>query len=127
MTNKYLFTSESVTEGHPDKVCDQMSDTVLDDVLRQDAKGRVACETYITMGLVIVGGEITTTGYVDIHGLCRKLLERIGYTHPKYGFDYHTCAVLNAIHTQSPDIAKGVDRGGAGDQGMMFGYACNET
>lgn len=127
MTHDFLFTSESVTEGHPDKVCDQLSDAVLDDVLRQDKYGRVACETYITMGLIIIGGEITTKGYVDIHSLARGVLKEIGYTHPKYGFDYHTCAILNAIHTQSPDIAKGVDRGGAGDQGMMMGYACKET
>ncbi len=125
--HKYLFTSESVTEGHPDKICDQVSDSVLDEVLKQDPAGRVACETYVTMGLIIIGGEITTTAYVDIHKLCRNLLKGIGYTHPKYGFDYHTCAILNAIHTQSPDIAKGVDKGGAGDQGMMMGYACRET
>ncbi|MDD2702971.1 MAG: S-adenosylmethionine synthetase N-terminal domain-containing protein, partial [Candidatus Omnitrophica bacterium] len=124
---KIYFTSESVAEGHPDKVCDQISDGVLDDVLRQDPYGRVACETYVTMGLLIVGGEITTTGYVDVHNLTRNILKDIGYTHPKYGFDYHTCAVINTIHTQSPDIAQGVDKGGAGDQGFMVGYACRET
>ena len=123
----YLFTSESVTEGHPDKVCDQISDGVLDAVLKDDAKGRVACETYVTMGLIIVGGEISTKTFIHVHNLVRGILQEIGYSDPKYGFDYHTCAILNAIHAQSPDIAQGVDRGGAGDQGMMFGYACRET
>jgi len=124
---KHFFTSESVGEGHPDKVCDQISDAVLDDVLRQDPYGRVACETYVTMGLLIVGGEITTTGFVDVHNLTRNVLKEIGYTHPKYGFDYHTCAVINTIHSQSPDIAQGVNTGGAGDQGFMVGFACRET
>ncbi len=124
---KTLFTSESVTEGHPDKLCDQVSDGVLDEILRQDPLGRVACETYVTMGLLIVGGEITTNCFVDVHKTARKIIEEIGYTHPKYGFDFHTCAILNAIHTQSPDIAQGVDAGGAGDQGLMFGFACKET
>jgi S-adenosylmethionine synthetase len=123
----HLFTSESVAEGHPDKVCDQVSDAVLDEVLRQDKKGRVACETYVTMGLLIIGGEITTNAYVDIHKIARNMIREIGYNKPEYGFDYETCAILNAIHTQSPDIAQGVDTGGAGDQGVMFGYACTET
>jgi len=128
MNNKdFHFTSESVTEGHPDKVCDQISDAVLDEVLRQDTKGRVACETFVTVGLLIVGGEITTTGYVDIGGLARNVVKEIGYTHPKYGFNYETCAVLNSIGNQSPDIAQGVDVGGAGDQGLMVGYATKET
>ena len=124
---KYYVTSESVSEGHPDKLCDQVSDAILDDVLRQDTRGRVACETFVTMGLIVVGGEITTTAYVDVINLARKVIRDIGYTHPKYGLDYQTCAVLNAIHSQSPDIAQGVDRGGAGDQGLMVGYACDET
>jgi S-adenosylmethionine synthetase len=123
----YFFTSESVAEGHPDKVADQISDAVLDEIMRQDPFGRVACEVFITMGLVIVGGEITTSAYVDVHSLVRDLVKQIGYTHPKYGFDYETCAILNAIHSQSPDIAQGVDVGGAGDQGIMVGYACKET
>ncbi len=125
--NGFFFTSESVTEGHPDKICDQISDAVLDEVLRQDINGRVACEAFITVGLVIVGGEITTSGYVDMSGLVRKVVKEIGYTHPKYGFNYDTCAVLNAIGPQSPDIAQGVDTGGAGDQGLMVGYATRET
>ncbi|MDD5155823.1 MAG: methionine adenosyltransferase [Candidatus Omnitrophica bacterium] len=124
---KHFFTSESVGEGHPDKVCDQISDAVLDEVLKQDPYGRVACETYVTMGLLIVGGEITTTGFVDVHNLTRGVLKEIGYSHPRYGFDYHTCAVINTIHSQSPDISQGVDKGGAGDQGFMVGFACRET
>jgi len=127
---KHFFTSESVGEGHPDKVCDQISDGVLDQVLKHDSnseRSRVACETYVTMGLLIVGGEITTDAYVEIQKLARDIIRDIGYTHPKYGFDYETCAVINTIHSQSPDIAQGVNVGGAGDQGIMFGYACKET
>ncbi|NIM03038.1 methionine adenosyltransferase, partial [bacterium] len=123
----FTFTSESVTEGHPDKVCDQISDAVLDDVIRQDPDGRVACETFITVGLVVVGGEITTKGWVDLQKLVRNVLTNIGYTNTRYGFDARTCAILNAIGRQSEDIAQGVDAGGAGDQGTMIGYACGET
>lgn len=125
--NNFFFTSESVTEGHPDKVCDQISDAVLDEVLRHDKNGRVACETFITVGLVIVGGEITTRTYVDIPGLVRGLVREIGYTDARYGFNYKTCAILNAIGMQSPDIAQGVNRGGAGDQGLMIGFATRQT
>jgi len=124
---KYYFSSESVTEGHPDKLCDQISDGILDACLTSDPYSRVACETYVTMGLLIIGGEITTRGFIHVHDISRKIIDEIGYNHPKYGFDFHTCAILNAIHSQSPDISQGVDVGGAGDQGIMFGYACNET
>lgn len=123
----YVFTSESVTEGHPDKLADQISDAVLDAILEQDPKGRVACEALLTTGLVIVAGEISTTAYVEIPDIVRRTLEQTGYTRAKYGFDAQTCGVLTAIQSQSPDIAMGVDVGGAGDQGMMFGYACNDT
>ena len=123
----FFFTSESVTEGHPDKVCDQISDAVLDNVIKQDLEGRVACETFITVGLVVVGGEITTKGWVDLQKLVRNVLTNIGYTNTRYGFDARTCAILNAIGRQSEDIALGVDTGGAGDQGSMIGYACGET
>ena len=124
---KYFFTSESVTEGHPDKVCDQISDSVLDAVLAEDPTGRVACETFVTRGMVIVGGEITTKAYVNVDKLVRDVVKDIGYDHPKFGFDSSACGVLNGIGQQSPDIAQGVDTGGAGDQGIMFGYACRET
>jgi S-adenosylmethionine synthetase len=123
----HVFTSESVAEGHPDKVCDQISDAVLDEVLRQDPAGRVACETFITVGLVIVGGEITTQAWVDIQELVRGVVCDIGYDDLRWGFNGHTCGILNAIGRQSADIAQGVDAGGAGDQGLMVGYACDET
>ncbi|MDO8806569.1 MAG: methionine adenosyltransferase [Elusimicrobiota bacterium] len=124
---KRYVSSESVTEGHPDKVCDQISDAVLDEIMRKDPAGRVACETFITRGMVVVGGEITTKTYVDIDTLARQVIKEIGYTHAKYGFNYETCAVINVIGRQSPDIAQGVDTGGAGDQGLMVGYASDET
>ncbi|MBI2206979.1 MAG: methionine adenosyltransferase [Candidatus Rokubacteria bacterium] len=125
--SEFLFTSESVTEGHPDKMADQISDAVLDAIMAQDPHGRVACETLLTTGLVVVAGEITTNCYVDISQIVRKTIEEIGYTNADYGFDCHTCGVITAIDKQSPDIALGVDKEGAGDQGLMFGYACRET
>jgi S-adenosylmethionine synthetase len=126
-THRHVFTSESVTEGHPDKVADQISDAVLDAILSSDAKGRVACETLVTTGMAIVAGEITTSTYVHIPAIVRETIKRIGYVDANYGIDGNTCAVLSSIDNQSPDIAQGVDTGGAGDQGMMFGYATDET
>jgi S-adenosylmethionine synthetase len=123
----HVFTSESVTEGHPDKIADQISDAILDAVLKDDPQGRVACETLVTTGLAFIAGEITTSTYVDFPRLVRETIRDIGYTRAKYGFDYETCAVISSIDPQSPDIARGVDTGGAGDQGLMFGYATNET
>ncbi|MCG6926199.1 MAG: methionine adenosyltransferase [Acidobacteria bacterium] len=124
---KHLFTSESVTEGHPDKIADQISDSVLDALIAEDPNSRVACETMVTTGLAFIAGEITTQAYADLPGIVRETIKGVGYTRAKYGFDYETCAVVSAIHEQSPDIAQGVDPGGAGDQGLMFGYACRET
>ncbi len=123
----HLFTSESVTEGHPDKIADQISDAILDAVLEGDPHGRVACETMVTTGLAFIAGEITTKVYVDFPSIVRETIKNIGYTRAKFGFDYATCAVVSSIDPQSPDIAMGVDQGGAGDQGLMFGFACNET
>src|ERR671931_1394121 len=125
--DEYLFTSESVTEGHPDKIADQISDAVLVAIIRQDPTGRVACETLLTTGLVVVAGEITTNCYVDIPRVARETIRDIGYTRAKFGFDFETCGVITAIDEQSSDIAMGVDKLGAGDQGLMFVYACTKT
>ncbi len=127
MSNSFLFTSESVTEGHPDKVADQISDAVVDAIMEKDPEGRVACETMVTTGVAFLGGEITTNTYVDLPSLVRQTIKEIGYTSADYGFDAGTCAVLTSLDEQSPDIAMGVNPGGAGDQGLMFGYACRET
>lgn len=124
---RHLFTSESVTEGHPDKICDQISDAILDAIYEKDPNGRVACEAMVTTGLAVVAGEITTSCYIEIPQIIRQTIRDIGYTNAIYGFDYHTCGVITSIQEQSPDIALGVDTGGAGDQGMMFGYATDET
>ncbi|MEW6007307.1 MAG: methionine adenosyltransferase [bacterium] len=127
MKRDYLFTSESVTEGHPDKIADQISDGILDAIIKDDPMARVACETFVTTGLTFIAGEITTSTYVEVPNIAREVIKEIGYTNADYGFDYEDCAVITSIHGQSPDIAQGVDTGGAGDQGMMFGYATDET
>jgi len=126
-TARHLFTSESVTEGHPDKIADQISDAILDAILAKDPMSRVACETLVTTGLAIVAGEITTTAVIDYQDVVRSTIKEIGYDRGKYGYDADTCAVLSSVHSQSPDISMGVDTGGAGDQGLMFGFACDET
>ena len=127
VNGRSLFTSESVTEGHPDKMADQISDAVLDAILAEDPMGRVACETMVTTGLCLIAGEITTSSYADLPSVARRTIQDIGYTDPAYGFAHDTCAVLSTIDEQSPDIALGVDTGGAGDQGLMFGYSTTPT